>query len=246
MPRGGFSAKEEILSSGDAELDSILDRLEVKGKAVKDLRARIKKEQIETFPVPETQVEEGLLLFGRFEPEPKFQVRFDRFVAGGIVRDKPQDRHWFTFDGRWLVERNARTRRVIRREAVKAGERIDVFKLGNGPFPLPIGQSRRDMLSNFKIVRVPPKGGDPSGSDHFACTPLVGSELHARYKQVDFYVDRKLELPTRIDVVRRKDDLEIRVTFDQLEVNVGLAASEFEMPVPADYAVTIEALESAD
>lgn len=245
LPPGGFGLKEEIQSSGDPRLDTILDRLESNGKNLVDMKARLKKQEIETFPVPETQSQEGEIMFIRREPDSRFLVRFDKLTVGGIVKDTPRDRQWFAFDGRWLIERNDNLRRVIRREAVAKGQRVDVFKLGNGPFPLPIGQSRQDMLSNFEIKLKPPVPGDPPQTDHLECIPRKESEVAERFRRVDFFVDQKLELPIRIDAVEKRDEVELRVEFSDVRLNSGLPASSFELEIPGDYAVTEEPLETA-
>jgi len=230
---------DSILSSGDAEVDSILDRLEIKDKAVRDLRADVTHELIETFPVPETRTQIGIVLFKKIEPNPKFLVRFDKYKAGGVVRD---EKHWYVFDGEWLVERQDRTKRVIKRQVVPRGQRIDVFKLGKGPFPLPFGQSRNDMLKNFQITRGSPGPGDPADADVLVCIPREESELHERFKKVLFFIDRKLELPVRIRAERRQDTTTEQVTFDKLEVNTAMPASSFEIEIPKDYLSTTEPL----
>ncbi|MCK6484062.1 MAG: hypothetical protein HUU22_16810 [Phycisphaerae bacterium] len=227
-------------SSGDERIDSILDRLETKGKAVRDLRTEVRREAIENFPVEgEKRTQDGKLLFRRLEPNPRFVIRFEKFTADGIVRD---DLQAFWFDGEWLIELQEKTKRAIRRQVVRPGEKVDVFKIGHGPFPLPFGQSRRDMLRNFSIRLAPPKPHDPPNCDHLVCIPRASGDLERRYKQVDLYVDRKLELPVRIDAVKKQDDAEIRVYFNKIEVNVGLAAAEFEFTLPAGYHVSEEPL----
>ncbi len=61
--------------------------------------------------------------------------------------------------GEWLVDRNyprsdddrgSETLRQVR----KPGERVDLFKLGQGPFPLPIGQSPASVRAQFAVERL--------------------------------------------------------------------------------------------
>lgn len=53
------------------------------------------------------------------------------------------------FDGEWLVERNDVKKQFIKRQVVKPGEKFDPLRIGEGPFPIPIGQSRDDILERF-------------------------------------------------------------------------------------------------
>jgi hypothetical protein len=228
-----------LLSSGNPQVDALLDRLEAKGKAITDLTADVVNERIDTFPVEDITTDKGVVLFRRLEPNPRFLVRFDEEITGGVKRTDPR---WYAFDGVWLIERNDKTRQVIERQMVAECERIDVFKLGKGPFPLPFGQSRHDMLGSFTIVKAPPAGDDPANTDHLICTPRPGAEIAGEFKIVHFYVDRTLELPIRITADRAKDETRVRVTFTNIRLNQGLAASKFEIVKPGDYGHTIEPL----
>ncbi len=237
------AADAVVLSSGDAAVDAILDRLESKGKAIRDLRAKVKKDQIDTFPVKEVRTNEGVLLFRRFDANPKFLIRFDRYVAAGIVREGPENREWFVFDGQWLIERQDKAKIIHKRQVLAAGEHLDVFKLGQGPFPMPIGQSRRDMLTHFSITRGAAAGkDDPAGCDHLVCAVRKGSDLAETYKTVEFFVDRALDLPVRIRAERAKDETVVVVTLIDVKLNTGMAASEFEIPLPKDYQLTVDPL----
>lgn len=224
-----------VLTSGDAAVDAILDRLEVKGKAISDLRAKLVRKQIDTFPVAETRSSEGVLLFRKFDDNPKFLIRFDKRTAAGIVQEGPENREWFLFDGEWMTERQDKTKTIHKRQILRPGEHLDVFKLNEGRFPIPIGQSRKDMLTHFVIKREAPKPDDPANCDHLVCTVQENSRLAQEYKKVDFFVDRKLDLPVLIRADRAQDDTQVEVSLSGVELNVGLAASEFVIEMPADY-----------
>ena len=226
-------------SSGDAVVDAILDRLELKGQAIRDLRADVLNEDMQTMPVTETNTKRGVILFRRAEPNPTFKVVFTERVDAGVVL---KDREEFLFDGVWLIELHDKTHSVLRRQMAAEGQRVDLFKLGRGPFPLPFGQSRRDMLTNFTIAQVPSAAGDPPNTDHLVCTPRPASDLAQQFTVVHFMVDRKLDLPTRIMAERAKDATVVRVTFDRVQINTGLAMSEFHITVPAGYSESTEPL----
>ena len=123
------------------------------------------------------------------------------------------------------------------------GERIDPFRLGEGPFPLPFGQKKREMLENFAVELAPHTAGDPANTDHLRCIPLSDTQMAEEYTRLDLYVDRRLDLPTRIIAEAKKDNKRITVTFTNMQLNTGIAGSEFTFKQPRDWpAPTIERL----
>ena len=67
--------------------------------------------------------------------------------------------HLMIFDGEWLVEKQAGEKQIVKRQITRAGQGFDPLKVGEGPFPLPIGQKRQDILSRFDAVLLKPTEG---------------------------------------------------------------------------------------
>jgi hypothetical protein len=82
----------------------------------------------------------------------KFAIHFKSLKMG----DQPamaQDQV-LIFDGEWLVEKKPEDRQIIKRQITRAGG-FDPLKVGEGPFPLPIGQKKADILSRFDVELLP-------------------------------------------------------------------------------------------
>jgi len=227
------------VSSGDPRVDAILDRLERRGDAIEDLSAKLTFQRFDEL-VEERLTRHGELLYRRDEPNARFLVRFDDMVIDRVIR---KQKAWYVFDGRWFVEKQESTKTVVRREVVRPGERINPFKLGQGPFPLPFGQKKADILGRFVVKLVEPIPGDPPESDHLLLVPRTDSDMADRYRKLDFYVARKLELPVRIRLYQ-KDDKIVTADFANVAVNTGLAAGRFELPVPEGWQLIEEPLET--
>lgn len=240
-------ANSSTLNSGDPAVDELLDRLEIKGKVIKGLACQITYKYIMVEPVEEQQIKEGRLLFTRAEPNSHFLIHFSKMIADGIVSPRGER---FVFDGQWLTERNDKAKTIIRRQIVRPGEKVDPFKLGKGPFPLPFGQQRGDILRNFKVKLAPFELGDPRNSAHLHCVPLPDTELASKYTRVEIYVDRTLELPVRIITERVSDGNRIEVDFSDINVNEAPALSRFQVKDAGerleDYTVTEEPLPSGE
>lgn len=232
--------EESKLSSGNPTVDAILDRLEAKGKAIKGLQCELIYTYVMVEVVEDRQIKEGTLLFARGEPNSKFLVRFTRKIAGGIVN---REEEHYLFDGEWLVERNDRSKNIIKRQIARKGERVDPFKLGEGPFPLPFGQKREEILKYFDVTLKPFELGDPLGTKHLHCVPRPNTQMARKYRRVEIYVNSKLDLPVRIVSERLSDNNRIEVDFKKIDTNAAPAHSRFRMEIPEGFDITEEPIQ---
>jgi hypothetical protein len=163
-------------------------------------------------------------------------------VNDGAISKKPN--HWHTFDGRWYGEAQESTNTIIKREIVRPGERLNVFELGKGPFPLPFGQKKAEILRQFTVKLIAPAADDPKNTDHLACIPKPDTTLDRQFKEVHFYVDQKLDLPVRIRTLSNRGDEETIVDLDasKLRLNTNLSAEKLQLPALPTYAIQTEPL----
>ena len=234
QPKSPPAAAPAHASSGNERVDKILDRLELKGQAIKGLRCNLVYKYVTVEPVEDEQVKEGELLFARAEPNSRFLVIFKKIRGGGVERETGE---YYGFDGHWLVERNDKAKSITKTEIARPGERTDPFKIGKGPFPLPFGQKRDDILQNFRVDLADSTLGDPRNSDHLHCVPIPGTELGQKYTRVEIFVDRTLELPVRIVTENVKDGNRIEVDFKDIDASAAPAGSRFVISEPRDYSV---------
>ncbi|UCG33392.1 MAG: hypothetical protein JSU68_01930 [Phycisphaerales bacterium] len=223
------------------DLDAVLDRLERAGDNVHDIRSSLVFETFNTV-LEDRIIKTGLLLYKKQKPNAMFLVRFDRIHQGGV---SSESREWHLFDGRWYTEARQTTRQVIKREIVREGEQINPFELGKGPFPLPFGQKKSELVKLFDIELEPPVAGDPPKTTHLRCEPKVGTEMADKYKILHLFVSDALDLPIRI-VAEQTDENIVTVIFEKLEINPAVAGSEFRLPSDTeDWDVEVEPLPPA-
>lgn len=212
---------------------AILDRLEKRGDLIDSIEARI--EYVKIDPVLDDKQEyKGLLRFKKLEPNPRFFIQFDSFRHEGIVK---QTKQWHVFDGQWYIEARESTKTIVRNEIVRPGETVEAFKVGKGPFPLPFGQKKVDIVKHFTVKLVAPTAKDPPNCDHLQCTPRPDTEMAGRYDTVDFFIDRKLDLPVRVETTEKQEGNRILASFEDVKVNSGIVESQLNLPELKDYQI---------
>jgi hypothetical protein len=229
------AATAPAASGVDPRVDQVLDRLERKGDQVKDIETPIRYTKMD--PVLEDkQVFQGILRFKEDKPNPHFFIRFDKFTQEGITRDTPE---WHVFDGQWYIEAREKTHTIVKRQIVRPGEEVNVFRIGQGPFPLPFGQKKADILKYFDVKLVPPTEKDPPNSVHLECTPKPGTDMAEKYGSIHFYIDKQLDLPVVVRTVEKSENVEVTAEFpaDKIKINTGMAACELNLPELKGYQV---------
>lgn len=217
-------------AAGDPRVHTVLQLLEKRGEAIKDLTAGIQWQTLDSI-INALDVKIGTLYFKRDKPHDKFLVRFEKTIADEQVIEKPEEH---LFDGQWYTEKREATKTIIRREISRPGEKYDPFKLGEGPFPLPFGQKESEILDTFDVTYVAPAKDDPQNSVHLKLLPRATSgDMQDKYSEMHFYVDKRLDLPVKV-VAKQKDDKVITVLFTDTKVNSGIAGSTFTLVLPKD------------
>jgi outer membrane lipoprotein-sorting protein len=121
---------------------------------------------------------------------------------------------------------------------------MDLFKLGEGPFPLPIGQSPADVHKQFDITKVAPAKDDPANTVHLGLVPKAGTELEKKFKSLDFWVDQKTHMPVRVDTADKQQTIRSTELSDlTLNPPGGLPESDFTLPpIGSDWNRHVESL----
>lgn len=96
---------------------------------------------------------------GRVQTPPgprRFAVRFDRVQFGSRIQDEVQE---YIFDGQWMVERRPAEKQIIKQQVARPGETLDPLRLGEGRFPLPIGQKAAAIRARYAVEMLVPEAG---------------------------------------------------------------------------------------
>lgn len=139
---------------------------------------------------------------GEKEAKPRrvFTVDFTELYVNEQKRDEPRV---YVFDGEWLLEKDVKAKQVTRRRVVPPGETADPLKIGSGPFPIPIGQKKDDILNRFTATLLPPTDGFdpkemPDGVNDWVQLKLVpkkGTDEARDFQEVRLWYQKKDLLP---------------------------------------------------
>jgi hypothetical protein len=222
----------------DPKVDQSLTRLEA--RQVDDLRAAVSWTLHYIYDLPEDAItKKGELWYQQQKPVAKFLVQFNKKIASNRLREI-DERHMF--DGRWYTELQSETKTLTRREIRREGDPGNPYKLGEGPFPVPFGQKKADILREFEVTLVPEAAADPPTTDHLKLMPRTGTESGRNYKQVEVWIAREgphAGLPIKVAASQRdstgKVTSTITVTFDDVRLNQGFSGGVFKIEKPPGY-----------
>lgn len=206
-------------------VDELLDALETADRGMRTFTAGIRYTKVfAEIEGGDRQTWQGMLYFdarpeapaaGRdspgAEPPPtrkRFAVKFDTLIVGNRKRDETKH---LIFDGEYLVEKNAAEKQFLKRRVVAKGERTDPLRIGEGPFPLPIGQRKSEILKRLSAELRPFE----DGLEHLT------EQARARYADTV-----QLRLVPRAQARDARDLQEIRIWYRKSDLLPRLARTK--------------------
>lgn len=232
--------------------DELLTALETAGASIQTLTADVLYvRRMNELEGGETQTRTGMLLFRTRPTETvrdaqdkvqapaasrrEFQIDFTRLSIDDKARE---DRQTFIFDGEWLVERYPELKEIHRRQVVAPGQIVDPLAIGEGPFPIPIGQKREKILDRFDACLADPADGWDASKPNWTpetyqliLTPRRGTEEARQYRLVRLWYDKKTLLP-RMVRADEADESRTEVLLTNCQTNQPLPAGAFDTRLP--------------
>ncbi len=183
----------------------------------------------------------GVILFQRKpNADSRIRVALDRKTLGDRIVKSRSD--YKLEDGK-LIDQNFDSKHQTTRQVLKPGQKLDPLKLGEGPFPLPIGQDREEVLKNFEVTQLPLDKEDPADSAHLVLKPKAGTRFAKKFELIDVFVDRTSKFPVRIVTVDKGGATVHTTDLSNLKLNPGLKDNDFTLTAPGkDWDVTDESL----
>lgn len=213
----------------DANIDQVLDALDQRGENLRDFTAKVSI--TEGNPnLGELTTRTGVVSFQRKGPDDgRIRVTFDKRKEGRVSRDEKIE---FLLDNGWLIDRDYQKKVEDHRQVLRPGEKVNLLKLGEGPFPLPIGQKKEEVHRLFDVARVAPAKSDPPNTIHLQLKPKAGTQFAKRFGAIDVWVDRTTRFPARIHTENPEGGDERTTTLTDVHLNPtgGLKDADFKLP----------------
>ena len=212
----------------DASADQVLDALDSRGRNLSGFVADVTLTEIDDATQAES-IRAGRVWYQRRPGNDRIRVTFDRRLEGRFARAEKVE---YLLDGGWLWDRDYKRAIEVKRQVLRPGEKINLLKLGEGPFPLPIGQPKEDVHKEFEVSRGKGGGGDPKGTEHVSLKPREGTRLARKFNRIDVWVDRQTHMPVVIEAVDVNETTVRRTELKNVRINPEPALGDRDFALP--------------
>ena len=202
-----------------------LDRLEQRGEDLHTLECTLDYNLEQTLMGDETQ-RTGKLFYKRDGEKMRFKLEFTKLTEDNITQKSKQD---YIFDGHWLSHLNHDEKIIHRWEVVPPDqEALDPLRIGNGPFPLPVGQKTEEVLAHFTVVALSLAEDQQEGDGHLMLTPIQQDGSANDLRWIEMWIDAGTHLPYRVRTEDESGNL-TTVKFDEIRSNKKIKDSTFDV-----------------
>lgn len=234
------SATSVPAGASEVPTEDLLDAMEKLGVEMKTLKADVAMTDTdEATGDPSTRT--GTIWLQRRGPgDTRGHVLFEKLEANHrIINDKIE----YLLDGDWVTDRvygrsanDPAGKRETRRQVRKSGDKTDLLKLGEGPFPLPIGQPRETVHDQFEVTKLAPDDKEKPGLVGLELRPRESNRLSQRFHTINVWVDPHDAMPRVVETIDPNGGQSRSTKLTNVQINSGVTDQDFVLaPVGADW-----------
>ena len=212
----------------DPSVDAVLDMLDARGRTLDQFVADVTLSEIDEATQAESR-RTGRVWYHKRQGNDRIRVVFDQKAEGRFMRP---DKVEYLLESGWLIDRDYRRSIEVKRQVLRPGEKINLLKLGEGPFPLPIGQPKEDVHREFEVSKGDPALEGPAGTSHIALKPREGTRLARKFAQIDVWVDPQSQMPVRIEALDANETTRRTTELKNIRVNPQPPLSDKDFTLP--------------
>ena len=236
------TAPQQVALNAHSSVDDILQALYQRGQNLQDFTADISKTDSDNVTAKDITYIGALKYQRQAEGDVRIRVSFSHKKLGDNAM-MAYRREGVLQKGKY-IEQDYDTNKQTERLLAKPGEKINPVRLGEGPFPLPIGQDPQEVKKQFSVKLLPPDKDDPPHTIHTQLVPKEGTRLARRFSTIDVWVDTQTHFTPRIQTVDVHGNQGSQTDLTNLKINSGLNDKDFQLPPPgAKWSVSTENLE---
>jgi outer membrane lipoprotein-sorting protein len=209
-------------------IDDVLDVLDARGQGLKTFSANVDMTKTDTSDQSSTEQTGRVVFENTPEGASRARITFDGIIINDMMDKKAKNE--YILDGSWLTELDYKPQKIIRRQVLKPGEKINLLKLGEGPFPLPIGQDKSAVHGEFDVKKIDLTKDDPKRTVHIELIPKPGTQFARQFATIDVFVDETTGMPDRIVTLDRNQTVSQQTDLSDIKLNSALPNNAFDVP----------------
>jgi len=209
-----------------ADVDAVLNQLHTRGADLKSMAADVKLMTRDSdLGDDDWDANVGTMVLERKpDDDTRVRVTFTERTRGKRTEKARRD---YVIDGPSLVDRDWKAKKQTTRIVRRPGEKLDLFKLGEGPFPMPLGQKPEDVRKEFTVKPAAPEK-PTAGVTYIELTPIAGSPMAQRFSRVTVGVNSD-GWPVEVETSDKNAVIVTRAVLSNIRVNNAVAGKEFEL-----------------
>lgn len=229
------AAKPPTQPAVGAEEMKVLRDLEAAGEKYRTIRAVLDYEVTNPL-LGDSETRTGWVAYSKGDANApdRFRVAFETLRQRRGA--KTAERIDYAFDGLWLTVAKHRIKNITMYQLAAKGQKVEAFRIGKGPFPMPFGQNAAEMARYFEPRLMKATDSDPKGTVRLRLTTRAHHAASMPTTRMDMWIDTETHLPVKIRS-RDKDRRTTTAAFKDIQTNQAVDPGVFTIPTPAGYAV---------
>ncbi|MHC4458394.1 MAG: LolA family protein [Planctomycetota bacterium] len=212
-------------------VEKVLRELKQRTQELKSYHCRV--EYLFSQPLLESEtLRKGVLYYQKRDGKSKLRINFKTLKEDDEKEQKYIEQ--YIFDGVWLTHIDYQIKHVQKRQLAEPNEPVDAFELASQNFPI-IGFSKvEDLKKEFEIKLIELEGKEKDAFIKMNLEVKPDSIYKDDYTSIDFWIDKRLNLPAKIIAVTTEEDIyEIKLL--KPKVNKKIDKKVFEAKIPKGF-----------
>lgn len=186
-----------------------------------------------TQPLLESQaLRKGILYYAKFGEKSKLRINFLT-----LKQDDEEEQKYledYIFDGTWLTQISYEIKSAKKYQLAEPNKPVDAFDVASQNIPL-IGFTKIENLKKqFEITLVERKEDKPATFFQLRLKVKPNSTYKDDYVSLDFWIDKKLGLPTKVVALSPEEDI-YEIKFLNPKINKKINAKVFDFKIPKEF-----------
>jgi len=216
-------------------VETILQRLKQKAATLKSYEVQIEYRFRQPLLESET-LRKGLLYYQKLDAKSALRVNLQTLKQDDEKEQKYVEH--FIFDGVWLTRIDYQIKSVERRQLSEPNRPADAFDLASRNLPI-IGFTKiEDLKKQFEVESVEQEKDEAEKFFQLHLKVKPDSIYKDDYTSIDFWIDKKLVLPTKVVAFSTEEDI-YEIKFLQPKVNKKMDKTVFEFEIPKGFSMEI-------